>query len=339
MKLSIADIQDKIVVHGRCAVCDDKLNMDWVGAGFSVKFKGDSIRVFFKTDAFKLNSSDREPVYVCSETDGIVQKFAVLDSTEVLVIDGLENKEHTFKIMRITEMFFPEQYLFVTGIDLGRNGIEAVVKTIDLPKKKFDFYGDSITNAYASLADPITNEKLQCNNDFSVSYAYKTAQNFNAEACVCAVSGHGIISTWYGNRNEPMKNYYRQKSRYLPIETDFSDRPDLIIIALGTNDYAAGVSEDEMKEGMLEFVHMIRKDVANTDIIWIYGMMTNGYSGMMKRLFADIEKTDNHFYSLHIDMVELDDDEVGGDGHPNKKGQLRIADELTQFIKSKIKIV
>lgn len=338
MKLSIAEIQDKIIMHGRCALYHDMLNVDWVGAGLSLRFFGDSIRVFFETDAYKLNPADKDPIYVYSEIDGIAQKFAIMDSKEVLVIDGLENKEHTFKIMRITELFFPEQYLFISGIDFGRKGIDALLKTPPAPGMRFDFYGDSITNAYASLTDPITNEKMQCNNDYSISYANQTALNFYADACVCAVSGHGIVSVWDGNRSEPMKNYYKQKSRHLPIEMDFSKKPDLIVIALGTNDFAAGVSDDEMRKGMLAFIQMIRQDMPDTDIIWIYGMMTNGYCDMMQSLFEDIKKSDNHFYSLHINIVEPEQEEVGGDGHPNRKGQKRIADELTAFIRSELNL-
>ena len=203
---------------------------------------------------------------------------------------------------------------------------------------RFDFYGDSITNAYASLTDPITNEKMQCNNDYSVSYANQTALSFHADAYVCAVSGHGIVSVWDGDRSEPMKNYYKQKSRHLPIEMDFSKKPDLIVIALGTNDFAAGVSDDEMRKGMLAFIQMIRQDMPDTDIIWIYGMMTNGYCDMMQSLFEDIKKSDMHFYSLHINIVEPEQEEVGGDGHPNRKGQKRIADELTAFIRSELNL-
>ena len=49
MVLPIQKIKDKITLHGRCALHNGKIVMDWVGSGFEIRFTGDFIRVFFET--------------------------------------------------------------------------------------------------------------------------------------------------------------------------------------------------------------------------------------------------------------------------------------------------
>ena len=43
MFIPIAEFKDKIELYGRCAMADDKINLEWNGSGFGICFKGDSI--------------------------------------------------------------------------------------------------------------------------------------------------------------------------------------------------------------------------------------------------------------------------------------------------------
>lgn len=327
---SIGEIQNKINLKGRCAIYNGKLNADWVAAGFECSFVGNSIRVFFETEAHNT------PVYVCCETDGQRQKIAVSSSSEVLVIDGLEYGSHDFSIMRVTEVFSPKNnvtdYLFITGIDLGDGELED--KKIE-KRKRIDFYGDSITNAWASLADPDSTERRQCDNDFSISYANLTAKALNAEANVCAVSGHGIICSHDGNRSEPMSMFYNMQSRYLPLKTDFAEKPDLIVIALGTNDTGGNTSNEEMGGGMKKFISLLRRTMPETPIVWIYGMMNEYYVPMMTELIDKLSKDDKNVYFLPFKAIKRENNETGAFGHPNIKAQKAIAEKLTNYILEK----
>lgn len=331
--LTPSALKDKINLCGRCTMHDDKINMDWVGAGMEFSFCGDYLRIFFETNAEKINI----PLYIYSEIDGIGHKTAVSRSDEVLAIDLPEFKTHTFRLLRITEVKSPindvSDYLFVTGIDLGRNG-----KLLNLPKKEkiIDFYGDSITNGWASLADPQSEERRQCDNDYCVSYAYLTANELNADARICAVSGHGIVSDCHGDRSEPMKLFYDMESRYLPIKMSFDKKADIIVSALGTNDCAANVSDTEMRDGIKEFISLIRKDSPDTHIVWMYGMMNTSYIPMMTKLFDELK--DRNISFLPIEPVRASLNETGAFGHPNRKGERRIADALISHIKSVLNI-
>lgn len=333
MRRKIEDVLNNMVLCGRCAVYDGKLNMDWVGSGFECHFIGDMIRIFFDTQA------ENNVIYVIAEIDDMKFKFSVSGPEDVLVIDGLEFKEHRFKLLRVTEIYTPidniTDYLFVTDIDVGSNGKLCECKKHE-KRMIIDFYGDSITNGWASLAEPGDTSRKHCNNDYTVSYAYLTAEELNADARVCAVSGHGIVSDCEGNRNEPMKLYYKMKSRYLPIEMIFDKKPDIIVVALGTNDCGAEIDEDELKSGMCEYIEMLRADVPNVEIVWIYGMMNERYVPMMTDLFEELKKEDKHIGFLLIESIHKHTNEGGGFGHPNRKGQRRIADELVKYIKRKL---
>lgn len=332
MVLKINKVKDKLRFFGRYAIHDEKVILDWVGSGFELKFKGDSIRVFVQTNACDT------PVYVYMEIDGKGQKTAVSNSNEVLMVDGLERGEHSFKLLRITEIYSPidnvNDYLYITGIELGR---EDNFELLDFPKMKktvIDFYGDSITNAWASLAEPDSEERRICDNDYTVSYAYLVSEKLNADARVCAVSGHGIVASCDGVRDEPMKRFYKMKCRSLPVEMDFEPKPDIVVIALGTNDQGGGISDCEFAKAAKDFVAMVRNDAPNAEIIWMYGMMNVKYKPVLRELFDELKQTDKHVSYLPIENVKRENKETGAFGHPNKKGERRIADELLKHIKN-----
>lgn len=330
MVLPIEKVKDKITLLGRCALHDGKIVMDWVGSGFEITFRGDFIRVFFETEA------DSQPVYVYSEIDGRRQKIAVSNSNEVLVMDNLGEGAHKFKIIRITEVYSSidkiEDYLFVTGIELGRKGKFEIMKPADSCRKVIDFYGDSITNAWASLAEPDSEDRRICDNDYTVSYAYLTSAALGADARVCAVSGHGIVASCDGDRSEPMKRFYNMKVRCLPIEMDFSSQPDVVVIALGTNDVAGGVPDEEFRLAAADFVRMVRSDAEKAEIVWMYGMMNDRFIPVLKDLIDELKRTDAHISFLPIKCVRREDDETGAFAHPNIKGERRIANELINHI-------
>lgn len=347
MKFSISAITDKIVLHGRCAMYDNKLNTDWVGGGFTCRFKGDSIKIFFETEA------DEAPVYVKCILDEKTEhqkteKHSVCNSDDIITIDNLNYGEHTLKLVRITEVLDDrtktKQYLNTTHIEISAyepNAGEAeLLSAKKTTKYTFDFYGDSITNGWAGLADEneVNFNIKPCHSDHSITYAYKVSERLNADARVCAVSGHGIIAKWDGDLSMPIKNFYQKQSLILPIKPDFSEKPDLIVVALGTNDACGGVSDNDMKNGILDFVQMLRNDAPDTEIIWYYGMMNQTYIPLMTKLFEELSKDDKHISFLPVKNITLEDKEFAGCGHPNKKAQLRFADTLEEHIKSRLGI-
>lgn len=333
MFYSVDEIKDKIIPCGRHAFFEKKLNIDWVGGGFEFDFEGEYLRIFFETEA------GDSPVYILVEIDGVGHKFAISNANTVFAADNLETGKHSVKLIRITELDSHQKdikdYLFVTGIDLGACG--KLCTPIREKKLVIDFYGDSITNAWQALAYPGGAERRLCDNDYSVSYAYKTAKALGAEARICAVSGHGVVCDCGGDRSRPMKMFYPMKSRYLPIKMTFEEKPDIIVVSLGTNDGWGGASEKEFANEAANFVQMLHKDSPEADIIWLYGAMGGDYKPVLSRLAEDMKKQGMRFSFLPVEAVSKEADEVGGLGHPNKKGELRLAEELTEHIKNILK--
>lgn len=64
-------------------------------------------------------------------------------------------------------------------------------------------------------------------------------------------------------------------------------------------------------------------------------MINDGYMPMMNELFADLKSNDMNIDFLPITPMKTENNEVGGTGHPNKKGQRRIANELINYINKK----
>ena len=330
-------ITENIILHGRSTVYNGKISMDWVGDGFGLEFIGTSIRVFFETEADK-SADGVSPIYIYSELDGKKQKTSISSSKDVLVIDGLDYGRHSFKVLRATEVYSPiddvKDYLFAAAVEIGETDDCRICDIQSAEKPIIDFYGDSITNAWASLAKPDNEQKRICDNDYTVSYAYLVTKALNAEARVCAISGRGIVANCFGDRSEPMKRFYGMASRGMSDKYDFADKPGIAVIALGTNDAAGGVEEGEFKEAAKEFINMVRNDAPNAKIIWMYGMMNKKFIPVLRELTDEMRTNDKNLSFLPIESVRREDNETGAFGHPNRKGQKRIADTLLSYIKS-----
>ena len=334
MKTIEFDFSEKNVnALGRCLVKDGKIICDNVGTGFECRFSGSSIRIYPA-----LESSDASPVYFMVTIDGTCFKTSVASGNQTIVCDGLSEGEHFLKIVRITEIRSGECSL-VGGMMFARGEVMGEKPMIlpPPPKKgrKIAFFGDSITNGWGVLNDGTRDVFTIYEQDHTKTYAYLTAEHFDADEIVLAISGHGVVSDCNKCRDNPMKNFYRFLSRRREQLYNISDedkKPNLVVVALGTNDNGGGVSVKEFCDGVRDFVSMIRADLPETDLIWLYGMMGNAYSEAMRELFDELYISDRHLYFLESRPICRENEEIGAGGHPNAVGQKRIASELTEFV-------
>lgn len=334
MKTLEFDLSEKNVRPlGRCLVKGGKIICDNVGTGFECRFSGNAIRVYPALD-----SADASPVYFTVTIDETSFKISLASREQTVVCDGLADGEHCFRIVRITEI------RDIGGSLVGGTAFEKADIMGDSPEilpvpakksRKIAFFGDSITNGWGVTNDGERDAFVIYEQDHTKTYAYLTAQHFDADESVLALSGHGVVADYGGNRANPMKSFYPYLSRRKEEPYDISaeeNRPDLVVIALGTNDLHGGTSEKEFADAMRELISLVRADLPETDIIWFYGMMGNHFYTVIKDTTESLRETDKHVYCLESGQIDRNKGEIGAGWHPSAVGQARIASELEDFI-------
>ena len=246
--------------------------------------------------------------------------------TEEKIVFKTSYGNHILKIKTV-----PEARIFFCGVIIPEN--EEVFKTEN--KKYIQFIGDSITYKYPGYSS-VTGDKLGV--DYSV-VAY------------CGMSlkdGWGWYKLPEGLTVRPgMESMYFKLER--PHETvnftdynlDFLRVPDILVIALGTNDYLNSVEEkgrghmEAFVASYLRFVTKLRKIYPNAKV-YVLKPFNESFcrNEAVTQAFDEIEKTLGN--AELIDSINWNV-EICSDGtHPTDLGYSQIAERLSAILSKEI---
>ncbi len=344
-----AQLRPTLTLHGRTVFAPQGLNLEWSGAGCTLRFCGQQVRICF------LGTPGALPVRFRTVLDGQTQYFmltgngalrepldfepddAAMDGgAPVLTLNAADDGAHTLELLRVTEVRPPvlpaQGSLFLESVSISGCAPSFMAPPAPRPKR-ICFIGDSITNGWGVTGAPTSDAFRLTEEDFTRSYAFLTAAAMDAEWSVCAVSGHGVVSHCSGDRSEPMKYFYPRASRSLACPMA-PEHADTIVVALGTNDAGGGVSTEEMAHGAEEFLDMLRAQAPDTEIVWMCDIMNQGATEAIRSVVARRRAADAHLHCLSIGLTQAAHGEVGAAGHPNEKGQRRIAQTLIELLRT-----
>lgn len=222
---------------------------------------------------------------------------------------------------------------------------------------KIEFIGDSLTNAYGVENHNVNGQFSNSTENGTKSFAYKTAQNLNADYSMFAISGFGVITgvTSDGSKDpsQSVSMHYekisyakdwvsdvRQCSCFENAYWDFSQfQPDVIVINLGTNDYNYYVHDiaerkKEFVDGYVAFLRQIRLHNTKATIFCTMGIcgaeaypeITSAVESY-KKLTGDTNVTTMKF------AEQKESDGICLHGHPSEKTYTKAATKLTSYIK------
>jgi hypothetical protein len=168
--------------------------------------------------------------------------------------------------------------------------------------------------------------------DATQGYAYLTAHDhLKADFSTIGIGGIGASIGW---TDHTMQEVY-PKLRYpkdANTDYDFSRRPDLIVLALGTNDVArymaTGKQVSHVKQGFADMLALIREKNPGTPVLWIHGMMVHEASWLIREVVEDAGGTKSGVYELCLPKYNS-----GGNGHPNAEEHALLAEDLAAYIK------
>ena len=338
---------------GRTMFFDDQLILCYssTGAEFNINAKRLDITITGDNNARMTvdnGSAARIAVFVNGERK--LDKMILSPTQTFTVFDDEQSVQGVVRVLKISEA--TSSLATISKITTDKQGTISPTAASPL---KIEFIGDSITCGYG-VDDPDRNHHFKTSTeDNTKTYAYKTAQNLNADYSMVSVSGWGIISGYSGNgakqASSQLPKYYDRLAVSWTningvdpraVKWDFNTFvPDVIVINLGTNDatYTKGNSTkiDEYKEAYIEFLKDIRSKNPDAYIICSLGMMGQDLCNAVEAVVKSYSKLTGDTKVSYLKFAnQSPKDGYAADWHPSEKTHEKAATLLTNTIKSVI---
>lgn len=252
-------------------------------------------------------------------------------------------KEHTLEIYKTTEAH--SGGILFAGTTAKLTSISAK------KKKKIEFIGDSITCGAASDPSDIPCDKGEYFDHHNGYYAYGPvlSREIGVDYLMSSVSGIGMYRNWNDENKEEgimpdvYPNLYLTKDNSKP-KYDFAFQPDIISIALGTNDFSGGDGKKERLpfnpekyvSNYINFIKMLYQHNPKAQIVITNSPMINGERAIV---FEDcLNKVKNAFAEdkIHKPILIFKFKPMtpkGCSGHPDVADHKVLADEYAPFLK------
>lgn len=220
-------------VGGRVLKTADGYTYQWPGTYFEAAFEGQAVY-------FKVGQGD-QILHVAVDDQPAAP--LVKPSAGPYAIENLPAGRHMVRIEVMTEsQAGPDNF---GGFEIG-----AGAKPADLPARtrQIEFIGDSHTVGYGntSATRDCTTDDVWKTTDNSQAFGPEMARHYNADYQVNAISGHGIVRNYNGFAADPVPVAY--PFVLLDHNTVYKDdawQPQVIVIALGTNDFTTALHAGE----------------------------------------------------------------------------------------------
>ncbi|MDE1161337.1 MAG: polysaccharide deacetylase family protein [Acidobacteriaceae bacterium] len=322
-----------ISVHsvGRTKLASDGMyTYQWPGTYFLFAYEGSAVY-------FKVQGKQDLHIFV----DGHNTALTTDGQSSTYRISTPTGGAHVVRIDSVNESSWaPEQ--------LGGFAVPAGGKGIDFPvsKRQMEFIGDSHTVGYGNMSPSreCTADELFARTDTTHSIGADTALHYGANYQINAISGHGVVRNYDGGAGDPVPVAYPfllldKKEKY----DDPSWNPQVIVIALGTNDFSNPLhpnepwkSRDELhaayEKTYVQFVEQVRKRNPKALIVLWSTSYSNG------EIASEVQKVLSTLHAAgdkRVDFVQIGDLSMSAcHYHPSASDDLLISGKLIQDIDS-----
>ncbi|MCQ2534182.1 MAG: hypothetical protein MJ172_06410 [Clostridia bacterium] len=344
---------DKINILGRHIVNDDNsVSFFWTGSG--IEFLTNTTNVVLNVEA-KYGALD---IWVTVEVNGAFVSRTMLFEGEnkIGVLHSMEEgKFNRVRILKETQLE-PEgnHYLrFISLTDFDGNDI-----SLGEPPKYdmvIDFYGDSLTTGEGLHGSVGQMDFVAAYMGFEEGYARKTADSLNADYRICSQSGWGVKAGFNNNINLTIPRIYKYiDGKSVPF--DFSEKPaDVVIINLGTNDWAAFNAEPWVSEegvsyklkldenGLpveedanlfvdkgITFLNELLEYYPKAKFVWVTGMCKTDMAPLIKKV---IDGSSDSSRIKFVEVLSSDDLDYGSREHPGPLTHTNACQKILEALK------
>ncbi len=325
-----------ISYEGRIAHTTKAAELMWPGTSITVNFIGTGISGEFKDQ----DTSNYYNVIIDDDSMYTLQ-FDTLKKL-VSLASGLPYGKHTLQLFKRTEWDKGKTWFY--GFET--NGKTKLLKPKKLPRRKIEFFGNSISCGYA-INDRKHDSGLGYYENNYDAYPAITARHFNAQYHCTAKSGIGVMVSWFPLIMPEM--YDRLDPTDSTSKWDFSKfTPDVVVINLFQNDsWIVNMPENEqfkkrfgikppdenfIVHAYKNFVQTIRSTYPKAQIICMLGSMDitkegSPWPGYVEKAVAELKDPKIFAYIAPYKNTP---------GHPKVKEQKELADGLINFMKRHI---
>jgi lysophospholipase L1-like esterase len=328
----MAEPMEAIHFLGRFDMSDPQApSSAWPGSAIATRFSGTGLDVDLHDDGknFFAVSIDGKPPTVLATTKA---------KDTYTLASGLPDGEHDAVLFRRTESF--QGVVHFHGFKAA--GGKALIPTPAPFKRRIELIGDSITCGYGNEgAGPSCGFTPDTENEW-MAYGAITARDLAAEPHVIAYSGKGAYRDYSGNVESQMPELYERVFAEDPAKKwDFSTwTADVVVVNLGTNDFAKGDPGQPYVDAYTGLVKQIRGHYPDAYIVCAVGSMLGGVN-LAKDIgyVQGVVKAANDGGDAKVSFVDLGQQDANANGlgcdyHPSVKTDQVMATKLTAAIKT-----
>lgn len=301
----------------------------WPGSYFRAAFAG--TKVFFR-----VGKSD-EILHVV--VDGQAAGSLVKPEAGVYAVDGLTEGRHEITVQVATESQAGPNTFGGFAIPAGEKALEPAAR-----RRQIEFIGDSHTVGYGNLSTKhaCTKDEIWADTDDTKAFGALIAAHYDADYQVNAISGRGVVRNYGGFEADTLPQAYPyvlfdKQQRY----SDPAWQPQVIVIALGTNDFTTPLhagerwkTRDELhadyEATYARFLEGLRaRDPGALIIVWATDMAEKEIETEARKVVEQMkQRGDQRITFLPIDGLSL----AACDWHPSAADDRVIADKVIRVV-------
>jgi lysophospholipase L1-like esterase len=320
---------ETIHLIGRFDTSDvDGPRFGWPGTTIASRFSGTEIAISLDD-----TGANQFSVWIDGEEQAVLSPKG--GAGTFTLASGLPDGEHDVRVSRRTESFFgPTQFLGFPGailVDTAGQG------------RMIELVGDSITCGYGVLGEKATCGFSADTESELDAWGGLTAAALDAGHVAIAYSGKGVYRDREGSTVDQMPALFERIFADDPESAwDFAYTPDVVVINLGTNDFAEGDPGVPFRDAYGTFIAAVR---ARYPEAWIIAatspMLSDGFpQGEMQRTVARahleaIVAAAADARVVFLDLEEQVFEELGCDYHPGTLTAQSMAAALTAEIRAR----
>jgi len=304
----------------------------WPGISFEGRFRGTGVDVV-------LNDAQND---YDIQVDGTTVATLVTPGRTTRQIRGLTNAEHRVRLVKRTESpWVAGEFDGFVAAPGGEILAKPAART-----RQIEFIGDSLTAGYGDLSttrDCSANGGIDRNTNTDISYGALTAHGLNADYQVNAYSGRGMVRNYNGgDPGTDFRTYYDRTLQNVSGDVWHNPatwRPQLVVVALGTNDFSTALHSGEpwtadslvaaYKSAYQGFLDKLRAQYGTGTIIVVGA--TNLFAAQAQQVVTDRNaRGDSLVRYWNFDDPRLD--HLGCDWHFSGNDHRIISGLLTDYV-------